>query len=255
MKPERLILWTALVGLDLLTTMSIIAAFIGSESADIFFGSAPLMVYWCFGVIIFAAAFFSFPRLVRQPALAAVHLGCMLVLIGGLWGTETGHKIAAKITGKQKIDEGYMVIFEGQSDNRVFGRDLDKPTTLLPFSIGLNDFRIEYYQPGTEQTSHIPGTVKDYYSDLGIFENGKEILTTTVEVNHPLHYKGYHLYQDSYATDNDQSVIIIAVTSDSGLHIVFTGYWLICIGVIWQMWLRHILAYFKTSKEEPADDN
>ena len=353
MKTKRLILCIALIGLTLLAILSIYGAFIGADSANTFFNSIPLLVYWCFGALIFVVGIIAFPGLRKKPGLFAIHIGCLLVLLGSLWATETGHKFAAKITGFPKIDEGYMPILEGQTENRVFDGTFSTQFGQLPFSIKLNDFRIEYYESDESQQPQLyiqtsdstvykldatpnnkfefaTGTLtvlhtfdnfklniqdgkriaidqgngkdnpavevqielndgttykryafekfdgldmsnsndgltlkyisqmtlmpKDYFSDLTILEEGKEVLNATIEVNHPLHYKGYHFYQDSYGHDNGQYTIL-AVTSDSGLYTVYAGYWLICIGVIWQMWIRHIIAYFKNNHKELPGGN
>ena len=48
--------------------------------------------------------------------------------------------------------------------------------------------------------------VKEYTSHLTILENGKEVLKETVQVNHPLHYKGLAFYQSNYGTIHDVSL-------------------------------------------------
>jgi hypothetical protein len=40
--------------------------------------------------------------------------------------------------------------------------------------------------------------VKDYISELEIVRNGNVVAAKNVEVNHPLHYGGYHFFQRSY---------------------------------------------------------
>ena len=61
----------------------------------------------------------------------------------------------------------------------------------LPFKVRLKDFRIE----------HCPsGRPKSFESDIVIEDpNGKAALSQTIAVNHPLSYKGYHIYQASFA--------------------------------------------------------
>lgn len=50
--------------------------------------------------------------------------------------------------------------------------------------------------------------IKDYKSNLTIIEDAKEILTKTIEVNHPLSYKGMSFYQASYGVDKIKEVIL-----------------------------------------------
>jgi cytochrome c biogenesis protein ResB len=87
--------------------------------------------------------------------------------------------------------------------------------------------------------SQRPRAIRDYLSDVAVIENGKEIVSKTVEVNHPLHYGGYHFYQHSYDSEAGKYTVL-SVTSDSGLYAVYGGYWLLCLGILWQLWFRHI---------------
>ena len=61
----------------------------------------------------------------------------------------------------------------------------------------------------------------------------------SIEVNKPLHYGGYLFYQQGYDGDAGRYTVL-GVTSDKGLGIVFLGYILLCTGVFWHFWLRHI---------------
>ncbi|MCW8929972.1 MAG: cytochrome c biogenesis protein ResB [Gammaproteobacteria bacterium] len=60
----------------------------------------------------------------------------------------------------------------------------------LPFTITLNDFRIEHYNTGMP---------KSFESDIVIedIESGEKI-SKTIEVNHPLFYKDFAIYQSSF---------------------------------------------------------
>ncbi|MFA6425260.1 MAG: cytochrome c biogenesis protein ResB [Phycisphaerae bacterium] len=98
-------------------------------------------------------------------------------------------------------------------------------------------------------TSQGPQMIRDYFSDLAIIENGKEVLSKTIEVNHPLHYGGYHFYQHSYDSEM-QKYTILSVTSDSGLYTVYAGYWMLVVGTLWQFWFRHIAKYIKDKKNK-----
>jgi cytochrome c biogenesis protein len=61
-----------------------------------------------------------------------------------------------------------------------------------------DDFNITYYDLKRPEKH-----VKEYTSHLTILENGKEVLKKTVQVNHPLHYKGLAFYQSNYGTAHD----------------------------------------------------
>ena len=117
------------------------------------------------------------------------HLSILIILIGGILGSLYGFK-------------GHVEILKGETVNQVYLRtkdgDLPKP---IDFSVRCDDFKINYYNlPGKEKY------VKDYTSLLSIFEDGKEVLKRSVQVNHPLHYKGLAFYQANYGTLNDVTI-------------------------------------------------
>jgi hypothetical protein len=74
--------------------------------------------------------------------------------------------------------------------------------------------------------------VKDYKSALVVIENGKEVARKTIEVNHPLHYGGYHFYQYDYDQDR-VNYTVLAVVSDSGWPAVAAGFVLVGAGIAW----------------------
>ncbi len=347
MKLNRSIMWMALLAIGLLASLSVFGAFFGAQKSKLFFNSIPLLVYWYGLALLLVIGFVAFPRLVHKPGLLMIHSGCLLVLAGSMWGSQAGHKLGERLLGIQKIPDGYMLISEGDTENRVTQKDLRQQLGELPFSIKLNDFRLEFYEadkdwvprlyiqtkegqylqliaksgeevslgqgkgklkvlrtfgnfrislengktvvtdeqngenPAVEveievpdgnsytryvferfegfnhgedgdglQLSYVsqrPRVVRDYFSDVVIIEDGKEKTSKTIEVNHPLHYGGYHFYQHSYDSKAGEYTIL-SVTSDSGLYAVYAGYWLLCLGVFWQFWFRHIVGYIKRKK-------
>jgi len=109
------------------------------------------------------------------------HLSILIILIGGLMGSVWGLR-------------GFVNILEGETVDRIYVRVKDQDiANPIDFKVRCDDFNITYYNlPGKEKH------VKDYTSVLTILENGKEVLKRTVEVNHPLHFKGLAFYQSSY---------------------------------------------------------
>ncbi len=89
---------------------------------------------------------------------------------------------------------------------------------------------------------------RDYISELQVIQDGKVVGEKDIEVNHPLRYGGYHFYQHSYDAKAGQFTVL-QVVSDSGLYIVYAGYWALCLGVIWHMWLRNIFKAIGTKKQ------
>jgi hypothetical protein len=347
MKPNRDIMWIVLLAIGLLTILSVLGAFCGAWKAKLIFNSIPLVVYWYGFAILIIVGFVKFPQLFYKPGLFMVHAGCLLVIGGGMWGSEAGHLLQKRFLGIQKIPSGFLVISEGNSEKHIFTEDFKQVLGELPFSIKLNDFRLEYYDAnensvprlyiqtkegdrlqlvarsgeeislgpdrgrlkvtrsfrnfkiaiengkkvvkdekggednpaveveietsdGNSYTRYIferfadfnhakndlqlkymsqnPLVVRDYFSDIVVVKNGKEVADTTIEVNHPLHYGGYHFYQHSYDSERGKYTIL-SVTSDSGLYAVYVGYWLLCLGVLWQLWFKHIVGYIKKNRK------
>jgi cytochrome c biogenesis protein ResB len=331
---KRIIIWMSLAIIIALAIFSIYGAFLGAEKASIFFNSPPLAAYWFIFLIFLLLGFLAYPRLIKKPALLMMHLGCVLIFIGGLWGSGTGHELQKKYLGKDKILKTVMVIYEGQTENRLLSKeDYETVAKTLDFAIRLDDFHMDYYAKDQEQASptvHVtahegghwdleaipgkelavpnigtikvlrtfkrfrldadnnaidsssgnenpaveieltkpdgttvkkfvylyfpdftkdveglkltcefpyegPGMVKDYFSDLVVVEDGKDVLKKTIEVNDPLHYGGYHFYQSSY-DDKAGRYTVLSVTSDSGLYAVYAGFFFLCLGVAMQFW-------------------
>ncbi len=117
------------------------------------------------------------------------HLSLIIILIGGLIGSIYGFK-------------GFVNILEGETVDQVGSRAKDKVVQRpLPFSVRCDDFKVSFYDvPGNQKY------VKEYTSVLSIIENGKEVLKKTVQVNHPLHYKGLTFYQSSYGSLQEVTV-------------------------------------------------
>ncbi len=117
------------------------------------------------------------------------HLSILVILIGGLLGSLYGYR-------------GFVNILEGETVDhitlRIRDREVMKP---IGFSVRCDDFRVTFYN--LERPEKLP---KDYMSDLTILEDGKEVLKQTIEVNHPLHYRGLTFYQSSYGTIPDLTI-------------------------------------------------
>ena len=145
---KRSMLWGALTGVVLLAVLSVYGAFVGAKRAQAFFNSLPLTVYWFASVALLAAGIVLFRRLLRIPSLLLMHTGCILVLLGAMWGSKPGHALQSRLLGIDKIPEGQMGMYERMQENLVQMSDADKNRE-LPFFVRLKDFRIDYYEPGT----------------------------------------------------------------------------------------------------------
>ncbi len=88
-------------------------------------------------------------------------------------------------------------------------------------------------------------TIRDFISEVEVVENDKVVAAKDVEVNHPLRFGGYHFYQSSY-DDKAGQYTVLSVHSDTGLYVVYAGYWLLCLGAAWHFWLRYTLTRAKS---------
>lgn len=82
--------------------------------------------------------------------------------------------------------------------------------------------------------------ISDYISDVEIVKDGQVVAAKKIEVNHPLHYGGYHLYQHSYGEDKLGVYTVLMVVSDSGLNLIYSGYAMLTVGVFWHFWGRRV---------------
>jgi hypothetical protein len=82
-----------------------------------------------------------------------------------------------------------------------------------------------------------PDEVKAYRSRLSVLEDGDKVLEKTIAVNDPLSYKGYKFYQSNYRKE-DPTYSGVLVVRDPGLILVWTGFVMICAGVIFAFYAR-----------------
>lgn len=118
---------------------------------------------------------------------------------------------------------------KGQTEERwVFGRFPE-----MQFNQQDKNIELAYYAGA--------GEIKDFKSKINILENNQIVLTKTIEVNHPLNYKGYYFYQASYDSQN-LKWSGLQVAKDPGVGIVYSGFAFIIFGLI-------INFYFKGDKK------
>ena len=73
--------------------------------------------------------------------------------------------------------------------------------------------------------------VEDYLSRLSVVEDGKIVLTQTIEVNHPLSYGGFDIYQSNH-DPNNPAWTGLEVVKDPGILLVYLGFILNLAGVL-----------------------
>jgi cytochrome c biogenesis protein len=127
-------------------------------------------------------------------AVYVVHLSIVLIFVGAIIGAAYGFK-------------GYLNIPEG----RMYDVAYKSPTESIPlgFAVKCNWYDTTYYE-----NSDAP---KEFQSELVVIENGKEVLTKVIEVNHPLKYKGITFFQSNYGMMPDTvGSFVLDITPKNG---------------------------------------
>ena len=107
----------------------------------------------------------------RQVGLLLLHAGIILILAGGTVYAYCGQSEQISITTGDTVDISEIL------------------KTKKPFSILLNNFKIEFNDNGSPS---------QYYSNVTILEDGQNKATESINVNHPLKYNGIKAYQQSF---------------------------------------------------------
>ena len=140
------------------------------------------------------------------------------------------------ISNDKKINGYYIYQLEQRTPEIITVNDQDyalllRPKrTYLPFTIQLTDFE-KIMHPGTE-------IAKSFSSEVYLIENetSRRIM---IEMNAPLRYKGYTLYQASFAElDNGKQATVLAVVKNYGRLFPYIASIIMCIGVLLQMIIR-----------------
>lgn len=124
------------------------------------------------------------PDPIRQIGILTLHAGIVLILIGGVINSLYGEKTQIIIPEGEKVSISDFV------------------HNVEPFSIKLNEFRIEFNEDGSPS---------QYYSEVSLTENGKAAERKNISVNYPLECNDVKAYQQSYGY-----LIAIDGKSDSG---------------------------------------
>lgn len=135
---------TILFFLAVLIVFSIQGAFYGAERAQFFFNSLPMVIFWSVLLAFFVIGFFIYLSLRKRLGLLLIHAGCVLVLIGGMYGSEKAHQLSGRLFQKETLTKGSMSLQEGQSSSHVAIEQAEQ-TRHLPFTIRLEEAFIEYY--------------------------------------------------------------------------------------------------------------
>jgi len=137
-------LWITVIGLLNLGQIAILSSFIGDAKAWALFNSVPLMLAWLGLTVLLVVGFAAFPRLVRKPGLLLMHLGALVLLLGGMSGSKAGMKVLDSWKDHKRIYKGYMTLSDGERLKDVsdaMGNQFDE----LPFHVESRKFWMEYH--------------------------------------------------------------------------------------------------------------
>lgn len=143
------------------------------------------------------------------------------------WKVSVGDKSKVVVTKPFKGETGKLHSFEidGVKIDMRVGAKIIK----LPFSIKLDDFKLERY-PGSM-------TPSSYASDVTLIDKEKGINKPyPIYMNHVLDHRGYRFFQSSY--DPDEKGSVLSVNHDPGTLPTYIGYLLLAIGMFWSLFIK-----------------
>jgi cytochrome c biogenesis protein len=139
-----------------------------------------------------ATYFFNERHRYARTGVYAIHIALLMIMFGSMYTTFNG------------ID-GMLMVVEGTNGANVRVKGPGGLTFHhgLDFRVRCTDFRLKTY---------VDGAPMEFESDLEIYDPNSPmnpVITKTIQVNHPLEYKGYTFYQASYnPIPGDQSVLL-----------------------------------------------
>lgn len=129
------------------------------------------------------------------------HLSFLVIVLGAIYGNFTGF-------------ETYLSGVEGQTISMLSLPDIKNFDPEENFSVKIN----RAWEEGSQAT---PGMIKDWYSDLSVLENGKEVFRKRIEVNDPLKWRGVKFYQSSF--QSGVPALNFTIEDDKGQKRELTG--------------------------------
>ncbi len=152
-----------------------------------------------------------------KAGINITHLGVLLLILGGL------------IT-VLSMKEGYMIIPEGHETAYVYQYDelnqevmIHKPPLFkLPFTLKLEDFQKELH-PATD-------IARSYSSDM-VLSDGETNWPVRIEMNKPLRFKGYTVFQSSFDEAEGIEITVLSVVWNVGRLFPYISTLVIALGM------------------------
>ena len=152
----------------------------------------------------------------------ATHMSFVLILVGGAIKPLVGL-------------EGVVELREGDQTNQL--KVTETRTSVLPFTVLLEDFSLERYAAN-------PQAVSEFVSRIRLIEAGLNT-RASVRVNHPIAYRGFHIYQLGYNPD-DPTWSALLLVKDPGVPVVYSGFGMLLVGLITTLYLAPLSARPRT---------
>lgn len=124
-------------------------------------------------------------------AVYIVHASLLLIFMGGIIDAVYGYK-------------GFLMMKKGTSISQV--ELSDKRIHKLPFTVRFDTGKREDYPDGSP---------KQWWSQVTVLKNGKEIQKKKIEVNDPLVFQGIRFFQASFGNSEDLDFLDVTATSKS----------------------------------------
>ncbi|MBN1942026.1 MAG: cytochrome c biogenesis protein ResB [Phycisphaerae bacterium] len=153
---RQILFWLTLVLISALVVLCIIGAFLGADRAKTMFNSTPLCIFWVLFAVLLAVGLFAWGAMWRSPGLVAVHVGLLLILAGGIWGSRGAHEWRGNFLNpeKTKSADGYLLLQpydrQTKASCRLWRLPADQepqPAGELPFDVEVRRAWVEYYPP------------------------------------------------------------------------------------------------------------
>jgi len=142
--------------------------------------------------------------------------------------TENRAGTTFKVTGTDKDGFYSQVEFMPVSqtiiaNGKTYILELRKKRYNLPFQIELIDFRKENYAS--------TGMAKSYQSEVNLIDKNLK-QRTIIQMNEPLRFQGYALYQASFSEETGGDTTVLAVVKNVGRMFPYISSIIICIGLL-----------------------
>lgn len=140
----------------------------------------PLLQKQGYKVTVIEDALYAYKGIIGRVGPIIVHLGIIIILLGGIWGALTG------FMAQEMVASGNTF----QVKNIFEAGPLSSAQVPKNWSVKVNRFWIEYTPKGE---------IDQFYSDLSVVDDkGSELDRKTIYVNQPLRYRGVTFYQTNW---------------------------------------------------------